>query len=91
MKDLTLEWIQEAEEDYLVAEREYRVEPPAYNSVCFHAQQCIEKYMKELIELSSFAVEIRYPGIRATVEEAKEAITIRKKIRKIIKEYFKTS
>ncbi len=41
------EWIQKAEEDYAVAIREMRVRRnPAYNAVCFHAQQCLEKYLK---------------------------------------------
>jgi HEPN domain-containing protein len=41
------EWVQKAEEDYSVAVREMRVRRnPAYNAVCFHAQQCLEKYLK---------------------------------------------
>jgi HEPN domain-containing protein len=41
------EWIQKAEEDYGVTLREMRARKnPAYNAVCFHAQQCLEKYMK---------------------------------------------
>jgi len=41
------EWIAKAEGDYAVALREYRVRRnPNYDDVCFHAQQCIEKYLK---------------------------------------------
>jgi HEPN domain-containing protein len=41
------EWIRKAKEDYSVAIREMRVRrDPAYNAVCFHAQQCLEKYLK---------------------------------------------
>ena len=41
------EWLQKAEEDYAVALREMRArKTPAYNAVCFHAQQCLEKYLK---------------------------------------------
>ena len=105
MKKLTKEWIDKAEDDFTVANREYKAKTPVYDAVCFHAQQCVEKYMKAilqennkefgkvhdldllleeckkfapilenhkeaLIELSSFAVEIRYPGVKATKEEA---------------------
>jgi HEPN domain-containing protein len=41
------EWIQKGDEDYSVAIREVRVRRnPAYSTVCFHAQQCLEKYLK---------------------------------------------
>jgi len=124
MKGLTKEWIKKAEKDFLVAQREFNIEPPEYDAVCFHSQQCVEKYMKavlqendiyfekihdldillekcktsipgllnlkkELVELSSFAVEIRYPGTEATVVEAKENLSVAAKVRKIIRIYFK--
>lgn len=126
MKGLTKEWIKKAEKDFLVAKREFSMEPPEYDAVCFHSQQCVEKYMKavlqendvyfekihdldvllekcktsipellnlkkELVELSLFAVEIRYPGTEATVEEAKENLSVAEKVREIIKVYFKTN
>lgn len=41
------EWVEKAEEDFHIMERESRVRKnPSYNGVCFHAQQCIEKFMK---------------------------------------------
>jgi len=47
MKPLTAEWVAKAEADFAVMEREGRVRKnPAYDSVCFHAQQCAEKYLK---------------------------------------------
>ena len=47
MNAVLREWIQKAEEDYGVALREIRARKnPAYNAVCFHAQQCLEKYLK---------------------------------------------
>lgn len=49
MKQITEEWISKAEEDYLVATRELQADPPALDAVCFHAQQCIEKYLKALL------------------------------------------
>jgi HEPN domain-containing protein len=124
MKEITKEWIKKAEEDYMVAVREYKSIPfPAY-TVCFHSQQCVEKYIKailqengvsfgkihdleillkdckkflpelenfreELIWLTTFAVEIRYPGFNVTKKEAKKALDIMKKIRKVLKRYFR--
>ena len=47
MKPLTLEWIDKAERDYETMERESRVSKnPNPDAVCFHAQQCVEKYLK---------------------------------------------
>ena len=122
MKKLTKEWIDKAEDDFIVTNRECRAKKPVYDAVCFHAQQCAEKYMKailqesgtefekihdldvllekckrlipdlekhrkELIELSSFAVEIRYPGMKATKEEAENCISVVRVVRKTIREY----
>ena len=50
MNAVLKEWLQKAEEDYSVAIRELRARKnPAYNAVCFHAQQCIEKYLKAVL------------------------------------------
>lgn len=47
MKQITSEWISKAEGDYGLVEREARVrKDPNYDAVCFHAQQCAEKYLK---------------------------------------------
>jgi HEPN domain-containing protein len=47
MKPLTAEWVDKAESDFAVMERESRVRKhPAFDVVCFHAQQCVEKYLK---------------------------------------------
>jgi HEPN domain-containing protein len=41
MNAILREWLDKAEEDYAVAVRESRVrKSPAFNAVCFHAQQC---------------------------------------------------
>ena len=51
VRDLTLEWIGKAEEDAAVAERENRVrKQPSPGAVCYHAQQCIEKYLKAVLQ-----------------------------------------
>jgi HEPN domain-containing protein len=47
MKPLTAEWVAKAERDFATMEREARVlEEPNFEAVCFHAQQCAEKYLK---------------------------------------------
>ncbi|MBI1800485.1 MAG: HEPN domain-containing protein [Chloroflexi bacterium] len=53
MNKLTREWIDKAEDDWQVAKRESRVtRRPSYNAVCFHAQQCAEKYLKAYLQES---------------------------------------
>ena len=43
-------WVQKAEEDYAAAVALSRKRtPPLPDVVCFHAQQCIEKYLKALL------------------------------------------
>ncbi|MBI5303813.1 MAG: HEPN domain-containing protein [Chloroflexi bacterium] len=50
MNDIVNEWIEKAESDYHVAERELRVRKnPSYDAICFHAQQCAEKYLKAFL------------------------------------------
>jgi len=47
MKAETMEWVQKAEGDMKTAQREFAVrEEPNHDAVCFHAQQCAEKYLK---------------------------------------------
>ncbi|MGD0236038.1 MAG: HEPN domain-containing protein [Syntrophorhabdales bacterium] len=51
MNPLTTEWIQKAEGDFGTASREIRARRvPNYDAVCFHAQQCAEKYLKALLQ-----------------------------------------
>lgn len=47
MKPLTQEWVNKAEADFSSAQRELRARKnPNYDAACFHAQQCVEKYIK---------------------------------------------
>lgn len=47
MKTETEEWIEKTESDWAVMSREHQVtDNPSYDAVCFHAQQCAEKYLK---------------------------------------------
>ncbi len=52
MKPITAEWIDKADGDWITAQRELRARKmPNYDSACFHAQQCAEKYLKaKLVE-----------------------------------------
>ena len=51
MKPLTAEWVQKAEDDFIVAQKMFRVRKhPVYDAVCFHAQQCAEKYLKAFLQ-----------------------------------------
>jgi HEPN domain-containing protein len=51
MKLLTREWIEKAEGDWATARRELRVrKAPNFDAVCFHAQQCAEKYLKAMLQ-----------------------------------------
>jgi HEPN domain-containing protein len=51
MKPLTLEWVKKADDDLTIAGRELRVRKnPVYDAVCFHAQQCAEKYLKAFLQ-----------------------------------------
>jgi HEPN domain-containing protein len=50
MKKATAAWVRKAEEDLRVASQARRSKRPAHNGVCFHCQQCAEKYLKALLE-----------------------------------------
>ncbi len=50
MNELVAEWVEKADGDYRTAEREVRVrQAPSFDAVCFHAQQCAEKYLKAFL------------------------------------------
>ena len=51
MKPATLEWVAKAEEDFLaMLDLARRRKQPLWNTICFHAQQCAEKYLKARME-----------------------------------------
>ena len=55
MNPLTEEWVRNAEEDYAMMKRAQ--DPTPYpNSICFHAQQCIEKYLKAWLQEVSISI-----------------------------------
>jgi HEPN domain-containing protein len=50
MKKTTREWVKKAEEDFVLAKYARRSKVPVHDGVCFHCQQCAEKYLKGLLE-----------------------------------------
>jgi HEPN domain-containing protein len=50
MKKTTAEWVSKAEDDRLAARTLNRSATPLHDVVCFHCQQCAEKYLKGLLE-----------------------------------------
>lgn len=123
MNTLTAEWVDKAEGDYASAKREMRARvQPNYDSACFHAQQCVEKYLKAVLQeagipfgkshnleallnlclrvraawgllraevqlLTDYAVAFRYPGPKATKEDARVAVLRVRELR----EHFRTA
>ena len=58
MKQATQEWIDKAEGDWATLMREYRARKnPNYDAVCFHAQQCGEKYLKARLQEASIVIK----------------------------------
>ncbi len=51
MKALSQEWVDKAEADWTTARREFVTEDlPNYDAACFHAQQCVKKYLLARME-----------------------------------------
>src|SRR5437764_645033 len=56
MKRLTRLWIKKADGDFQIVQRELRARKlPNYDAACFHAQQCIEKYLKARLQEEAIA------------------------------------
>jgi HEPN domain-containing protein len=53
----TAEWISKAEGDFATAGRELRArKSPNYDAVCFHGQQCAEKYLKAILQENNIPI-----------------------------------
>ena len=51
MKPITQEWVSKAEGDFATADRELQAQTNLnYDAVCFHSQQCVEKYLKACLQ-----------------------------------------
>jgi HEPN domain-containing protein len=61
MKPLTREWVTKAEGDFATAQRECRArKSPNYDSAAFHAQQCVEKYLKARLQESNISFPLTH-------------------------------
>lgn len=49
MNELVLKWIDKAREDLQLVENELKIEDPLYNTISFHIQQFVEKYLKAFL------------------------------------------
>src|SRR4051812_33584276 len=49
MRRVTAAWVRKAEADRAIARQIHRGKTPLHDGVCFHAQQCAEKYLKGLL------------------------------------------
>ncbi|MCE2415918.1 HEPN domain-containing protein [Candidatus Poribacteria bacterium] len=56
MNPLTLEWMQKAEKDYAAVEWLQQAPIPDYDIICFHIQQCIEKYLKAWLQEANIPI-----------------------------------
>lgn len=50
LNPLTLEWIEFAEGDYTVTIENKQGDNPVFHLICFLSQQCVEKYLKALLQ-----------------------------------------
>ena len=69
MKRTTREWVNKAEADYRAAGRLHRGSDPLHDIVCFHCQQCAEKYLKGLLEELGLAISARELHLTGIVSE----------------------
>ncbi|MCU0288456.1 MAG: HEPN domain-containing protein, partial [Acidobacteria bacterium] len=49
MNEVVLRWIDKAREDLQLVENELKIEEPLYNTISFHIQQFVEKYLKAFL------------------------------------------
>ncbi|MBI5970455.1 MAG: HEPN domain-containing protein [Deltaproteobacteria bacterium] len=120
-------WFKKAENDLINAEHTLKMEKPPCDTVCFHASQCAEKYLKGLLTfygidfpkthsiedlvllckqhdpliesemgevevLSSYGVEVRYPGedyYDIPREDAEEAVELAKGVKEAVLKHLK--
>jgi len=51
--EIVKQWMQKAENDFKTGNDEFQTEEPATDMVCFHMQQCVEKYLKAYLVFHS--------------------------------------
>ena len=48
-EEVVKKWIQKAENDLKTGKDEFMTNEPATDTICFHMQQCVEKYLKAFL------------------------------------------
>ena len=56
-QETALLWIKKADNDYKTGKDQFETEEPATDTICFHMQQAVEKYLKAFIVFSGFEAE----------------------------------
>ena len=56
-------WIIKADNDLKAGKDEFVTENPATDTVCFHMQQCVEKYLKVFLVFKSKEISISFFSI----------------------------
>ena len=56
MNPLTLEWMEKAEKDYAAVKWLQQAPIPDYDIICFHIQQCVEKYLKAWLQEANILI-----------------------------------
>jgi HEPN domain-containing protein len=51
MNEIIEKWIRKAENDFKIGKDELNTEEPATDMICFHMEQCVEKYLKAYLVL----------------------------------------
>lgn len=79
--DLVKFWVEKAENDLLTAQHSLSIKPkPPYDTICFHAQQCAEKYLKAFLVFH----EREFEKVHDLGELIKQAMKVDKEFSKII-------
>ena len=61
MNEIAKEWVEKAENDFSAAELTlHGGEAPIIDAVCFHSQQCAEKYLKAFLQENQIRFERRH-------------------------------
>jgi HEPN domain-containing protein len=68
MKPETARWVDLAEGDHLTAVQLEQEARPSPRQICFIAQQCVEKYLKALLEKASRPCRARTTRATCSIE-----------------------
>ena len=71
------EWIKKAEHDLVNAETVIKIENPPTDTICFHSQQCAEKYFKAYL-ISKGEDLIKTHNLRFLLDKCKKYSDIKR-------------